>query len=310
MALTSCGGTLPASAVPRPFGEDLVAIVPTGAELVLDVDVQQLRAWDAMSRVLGLMPPAAQARLARLGAHWENDIDGLVLASWRGERGTDSVLIMRGDIDDEHMAVFIDGTPRRTSLSGKTMYETATESVLRLSPRVIVVASPVDVRRVADVVKGDLPDVRVASADKLLRAALDRAPTAKSGRSAVIGAAIGGPLLAERMRGAGLPEHPPQWATFALAVGDGLDAVLGLGLATASDAQGLRENLDKALQDLRNRPLIRILHLEDVFDFALKVKDKELRIAYRVSSTQLDAFLGRMDAGKRALEKLKSPTPR
>ena len=295
--------------MPRPFGEDLVAIVPTGAELVIDVDVQQLRSWDAMSRVLGLLPPAAQARLAKLGEHWENEIDALVLASWRGERGTDSVLILRGDLDDDHLAAFLDGTPKRSTMAGKTLFETPTESVLRLAPRVIVVASPVDVRRVADVVKGDLPDVRVASADKLLRAALERAPTAKSGRPAVIGAAIGGPLLAERMRGAGLPEHPPRWATFALAVGDGLDAVLGLGLATSDDATGLRDNLEKTLQDLRYRPVIRMLHLEDLFNLALKVKDKELRIAYRVSSTQLDAFLSRMDAGKRALEQMKSQQP-
>ncbi|MEO6952291.1 MAG: hypothetical protein ABI321_10795 [Polyangia bacterium] len=307
--LTSCGGTLPASAVPRPFGEDLIAIVPTGAELVIDVDVQQLRSWEAMSRVIALLPPAAQARLAKLGEHWENEIDGLVLASWRGERGTDSVLLIRGDLDDAHLPALLEGTAKRTTMSGKTLYETATESVLRLAPRVIVVASPVDVRRVADVVKGDLPDIRVASADKLLRAALARAPTAKSGRPAVIGAAVGGPLLTERMRGAGLPEHPPQWATFALAVGDGVDAVLGLGLATADDATGLRDNLEKALQDLRYRPVIRILHLEDLFNLALKVKDKELRIAYRVSSAQLEAFLTRMDAGKRALEHMKSQQP-
>lgn len=306
----SCGGALPASLVPRPFGEDLIAIVPTGAEVIVDVDLSQLRVWEPMDKILALLPPAAQARLQRLGDHWMNEIDGLVVASWRGDRGAETILVMRGDLDDAKLAALIepgaDGAPPpKGQLYGRLLYETDKESVLRLAPRVSVTGTPVDIRRVADCVRGDLPSVRDAPADKLMRQAIAAAPTAKVGRPAVIGGAVGGPLLQDRLKAAGVVERAPQWAALAVAAGDGIDAVLVLGMATASDATGLRDQLDHSLRDLKTRPVVRILKLEELFDVAMRVNDKVLRLAYRVSGAQLSTFLLRMDEGKRALETMR-----
>jgi len=282
--------------------------VPTGAELVLDLDVQQLRLWDATERLLALLPPAATARLALIGPHWLNEIDGLVVAAWRGPHGDESLALLRGDLDDEKLPALLDGEGERSELYGRALYTAGSQAILRLAPRVVALGSAVEVRRVADVVRGDLQGVREAKADKALREALARAPSAKTGRPALLGGAIGGPLLNERLDAIGGGGRKPAWAAIAIAVGDGVDVVLSLGLPTPADAVALRLELDRALRDLRARPLVRLLGLGDLFDIASRARERELRLAYRISGAQLDGFFLRMDKGRRALEAMK-PAP-
>lgn len=309
LTLCACGGVNPAVREARPLGEDLVALVPSGAELVVDVDVVQLRNWDATDRVLALLPPSAQARLEKLGKHWLNDIDAAAFAAWRGERGSETLLIIRGDVDDVHLAALLDAPATRRELGGRALVEAGGEAVLRLGPRLIVWSSPVEVRRVAEVVRGDLEGVRDARADGPLRDALAKAPSAKRGRPAVIGAGLGGPFLNARLEAAGVSGRTPAWLAFALAVGDGVDAVLVLGQHSVDDANGLRDELDRGLRDLKQRPLVRLFHLEGAFDLVFAVRDRELRIAYRLPGFRLEAFLQRMEQGRRALETMKPPAP-
>ena len=305
LAFAGCGTSQAAVRADRPLGEDLVALVPSGAELIIDVDVQQLRTWDATERILAMLPPAAKERLERLGPHWLNDIDAAVVAAWHGDRGSESLLLLRGDLDDEHLAALLDPKASRTELAGRALFEANGQSVLRLASRLCVVGSPVDVRQVAEVIRGDLMGVRDARADQPLRDALARAPSAKHGRPAIVGAALGGTLLNERLESVNLGGRTPRWAAFAVAVGDGLDAVLILGQRSVDDATGLRDELDHTLRDLKQRPIVRILKLGAAFDLAFAVKDKELHIAYRLAGNSLDAFLARMDQGKQALETMR-----
>ncbi len=309
-AALGCGGTSTAVREARPLGEDLVALVPSGAELVLEVDVAQLRNWDETERILTLLPPVAQARLAKLGKHWINDIDAAAFAAWRGERGSESLLLVRGDLDDKHLAALLESEPTQTELAGRTLLEAGGEAVLRLGPRLSVWSSAVEVRRVAEVIRGDLEGIRDARADAPLREALAKAPSAKHGRPAVLGAGLGGPFLNERLEGAGISGRTPAWFAFALAVGDGLDAVLVLGQRSIDDARGLRDELDRNLRDLKQRPLVRLFHLEGAFDLVFAVREKELRVAYRLPGSRLDAFLARMDEGRRALESMKPAKPK
>jgi hypothetical protein len=302
LGLWGCGGSLPASAVPRPIGEDLVALLPSGAELVVDVDLQQLRTWDEIDRVLALLPPAGRARLEQLGPHWMNDLDALALAAWRSENLTQSVLLLRGDLDDKRIPALLAGEAQRGEIDGRTSFQSGDEVALRLGRRLLVVASPVEVRRVAEIVRGEAEGVRDARADRPLRDALGKAPTARTGRAAVIGAAIAGPLMNERFEAAGLAGARPAKAAFAVAVGDGVDAVLVLSLPSVPEATALRQDLDHGLRDLRARPIIRMLGLQDAFDFVSAVRDRDLRIAYRIPGQRLARFLDRLDRAKQAVE--------
>ena len=47
-----------------PIDEDLLALLPSGADAVVDVDMEQLRSWPPARRFLELLPREARARLA------------------------------------------------------------------------------------------------------------------------------------------------------------------------------------------------------------------------------------------------------
>ncbi len=288
--------------MPRPIGEDLLALVPSGAELVLDVDVAQLRGWDETERILALLPPAGRARLARLGPHWLGEIDGLAAGAWRGPEGTTSVVVLRGDLDDEHLPALLDGAPVRHELDGHVLYEGDGGAVLRIGPRLVAVGPPVEVRRVAEVVRGDAQGMREAGADRALRAALQRAPGGRGGRPAILGAAIAGPLLQGRVEAAGLGGRVPEAAAFALAVGDGLDAVLVLAFHAPEEALALRREADRQLRDLRGRPFVRMIGLAGALDVVIAARDRETRFAYRLSAERLGGYLDRLDRARRAFE--------
>ncbi len=105
-----------------------------------------------------------------------------------------------------------------------TLHEGERSSVL-LTPRLFAMGSPAVVRRVVDLYRSESQSARTAPRDALLRAALDRVPTARTGRPAL----MGGLVLDEPVRQA--LEAPKwmadlQWASIALAVGDGLDLEL------------------------------------------------------------------------------------
>ncbi len=305
----ACGGSMPPSAVPRPVGEDLLALVPSGAELVVDLDLLQVRSWDETERLLQLLPPAAKARLDRLGPQWLGDLDALALASWRGTSGAATVLVLRGDLDDTKLPGLLEAEAVRSTLDGHTMYEASGEAVIRLAPRLVAVGSPVEVRRVLEVSRAESQGLRDARGDAALRDALQHAPSAKIGRPALLGAAIGGPLLNERLASAGFARSAPQWAAFAIALGDGVDAVVVLGLSTPAEATSLRTELDRSLRDLRTRPVVRLLHLEAAFDWVSVARDRQLRVAYRLPGEKLAAVLAQLDKGRRALDAMKAQPP-
>jgi hypothetical protein len=309
VALGACGGGLPASAVARPVGEDLVALLPAGCELVVDVDLLQLRNWDEMERVLGLLPPTGRARLDRLGPHWLNELDALALGMWRNDSRTQSVIVLRGDLDDTKMAALLDGDATPGQLEGRAMWKSANEVALRIGKRLIVVGDEVEARRVEEIVRGDAQGLRDTKSDRAIRDAIAKAPTARTGRPAVIGGLIGGPLLGDRYDAAGFKGRAPNAAAFAIAVGDGVDAVLILALGSPAEAASLRADFERSLRELRSRPIIRILGLQNAFDVASVVRGQDLRVAYRVAGDRLAGFLDRLDQAKKIYEANRAAPP-
>ena len=309
IALGACSPGLPPSAMPRPVGEDLLGLVPSGAELVVDVDVQQLRTWDEIERVLALLPPAGRERLEKLGPHWMGDIDEIVVGAWRSESRTQSVMVMRCELDDTKLPALLDGTVTRGEMGGHVMFQAGLEAAVRIGPRLVAVGSPVEIRRVTEVARGEEHGFREARGDRLLREALGKAPGARSGKPALIGAAVSGPLLTDRFEAAGLAGRGPGSVAFALAVGDGIDAVVILALGSPAEAVSLRGELDRALRDLKERPIIRILGLQGALELVSVVRDRDLRIAYRLAGGRLSGYVDRLDHAKKALEAARATPP-
>jgi hypothetical protein len=301
LGVAACGGGLPADSVPRPIGEDLVALLPSGAEMVIDVDLVQLRTWDEIERVLGLLPAAGRARLERLGPRWMNEIDALALGAFSVEKARASVVILRGDLDDQHLPALLDGEVKKRDLNGRTLYFSGGEAALRIGRRLIANGDEIEVLRVAEVLGGDLQNVRDGRADAPLRAALARAPTGKAGRPAVIGAVTGGPLLEDRLVAAGIAGGTPRSASFAVAVGDGIDAVMVLGMDTEIEAAKLRDDFDHAVRDLRASSFVRLLGIGSALEMVVVAREKDVRIAYRVSGDRLARALDRFDSARKAL---------
>src|SRR4051812_42139032 len=80
-----CGGSMHAgsSATDRPIGEDLLALVPSGADAIVDVDVTQLDSWPIARRLLALMPPEGRARVEQLGDDPLAQVNGLAVAIYK-----------------------------------------------------------------------------------------------------------------------------------------------------------------------------------------------------------------------------------
>src|SRR5438105_3640683 len=89
----------------RPIDEDQLALLPAGADAVVDLDLEQLRTWAPARRFFALLPRDAHEQLGKLGIDPWSDIDGIVLAlSGLGTDQPAATLLLRGDLDPEKLA--------------------------------------------------------------------------------------------------------------------------------------------------------------------------------------------------------------
>ena len=76
----------PTRATDRPVGEDMLALLPAGADAVVDIDVAQLDGWPTARRLLGLLPAEGRARLERLGDDPLAQVSGVGVAFYKVAR--------------------------------------------------------------------------------------------------------------------------------------------------------------------------------------------------------------------------------
>jgi hypothetical protein len=285
----------PSTKVPevRPIDEDQLALLPAGADIVIDVDMEQLRTWTPARRLFALLPADARAELGAMGIDPWLDLDGLVLAlSGVGGGEPATTLLMRGDLDAAKIAHALGGESsdyRRAQLT-----ENGARAVARLSPRMVAFGAPAQVRKVIDLVNGLGESVR--SADRALVTAFARAPSAKSGRPAVIAAAVPSDAMRERLRADSLPGGQFDWLSFVLAVGDGFDFEIIGKAKSLGEAASLATEAKASLEQLRARPVARFLgiapYLEDIVVVA---RQEEVRMVYRLPGQRLRQMLGRLE---------------
>jgi hypothetical protein len=298
LALFGCGGSHPAVASPRPLGEDLIALLPSGADVILDVDVEQLRTWDSGRRLFLLLPEDARARIARLGADPLSDVDQVVMAvAQAGTKESASTVVLRGDIDLSRARQAL-GLQPEGEYHGRALAESddSGEAAAQLGPRLYAFGSKVDVRRVIDLALGGTESVRASRIDQSLRAALEHAPTAKVGRPALMAAVVGTDALKARLRAESMPSEF-LWLAVSLAVGDGFDVGAIAGFPGPAEANDLVRLAKRELEGLSARPLVRALGLQPFIDpVQLVSKEGEVHLAYRLGEERVERLVSRFEA--------------
>jgi hypothetical protein len=302
LLLASCAsGPSTRGPVVRPIDEDQLALLPAGADAVLDVDMEQLRTWAPARRFYALLPAGARDSLEAMGVNPWLDLDGIVLAMYGlGTAQTATAMLLRGDLDAEKMARglgAIGGAYRDMKL-----WESSERAVAKLSPRMLALGSPVDVRRVVDLVRGQGESLR--SADRALVTAFARAPSAKSGRPAVVAAAVPSLAMRDRLNADQLPGAQYEWLSFVLAVGDGFDFLTIGKTRSPTEAQSLATAARASLDQLRGRTAVKLLGLGPYLsDIVLVDRGDEVRMVYRLAGRRVDHMLARLEQIQGAGEK-------
>jgi hypothetical protein len=303
LALLGCGGaqTTGANAPTRPIDEDPVALLPSGVDLLADVDVTQLRAWMPAKRLLALLPEDAQTRIHRLGFDPLADVDRvLVSVSGLGTREASSTMLLFGELDVDKLKTAL-GPPSeitRVEYRDTSIAEGPDASLARVSPRILVVGGRADVRRVLDLARGDGESVRTARSDRALAHAFNRCPTAKQGRPALMMGVVPPETLRAQLKKEQLPGHDIEWLAVSLAVGDGFDVGGVAGTGGPAEARSLVEVAHIRLADFTSRFVVRALGLKPFLDpIVVKARDDEadVHFAYRLPAPMVEKMLSRLE---------------
>jgi hypothetical protein len=202
LAAVGCAGSVRPGpqATDRPVGEDLLALLPSGADALVDVDIAQLDSWPTARRLIALMPAAGRAQLAALGDDPLAQLTGVVVAVFKaGTSQSESLVIARGELDWGKLKAGVTGGADG-DYHGSAIVDGTAEAIGRITPTVFVFGSRAMVRRACDVAHKDDEGFRTAATDRRLRDALARAPTAKLGRPAIMAAIVPTQPLYEKLR--------------------------------------------------------------------------------------------------------------
>ena len=280
--------------------EDLVALLPSGADAVIDADMAQLRDWPAARRIWTRLSPRVHARLGALGFDPFDDADFIAIAL-RGA-GTDSAeltVIARGRLDPARLRAALtdaEGPSEEVSYHGTRVVDGARSAVAMLTERTAAFGSRVEVRRAIDVALGNDEGLRRGDADRTVRAAFERSPEAKSGRPAVVAALVPPPALHARLAENHLPVELIDWLSVAIAVGDGIDigVVAAAHSLSAADQLGVRLRLQ--LDELKSQATVRLLGLGQFVDVVqIGKKKSEVHLAFRLEQVGFDRLAARLE---------------
>jgi hypothetical protein len=283
----------------RPAGEDPLALLPSGADLIADVDMEQLRRWGPTRRFLRLLPDDAQMRLERLGFDPLAQVEALyVTVAGLGTARPSSVVLVRGEIDLEKAKNAL-GPPSEVAegeYRGVYVVEGPDGALARVLPKMLVFASRADVRRVIDRARGEGESLLDAAGDRVLMRAFSRAPTAKQGRPAVVLSVIPPPDLRDRIKKEQLPGHEIQWLALSFAVGDGFDVGGVAGVTGPAEAEALVEAARAKLSEFSSRTAVRLLGLKPFLDpVRFKAREDEVHFAYRLPAPTVEQMLSGLE---------------
>jgi hypothetical protein len=278
----------------RPIGEDLVDLVPSGPDLLVDIDVAQLDSWPTARRLIDLLPEAGRARLQRLGDDPLTRVEAVVVGVYRaGTPESEAATVVRGRLDWDALRA---GAPESDYHGATIVDRDGQDSIARVSPRVLAFGSRAMVRRVLDVSTRQDDSVRAGAIDKPLRDAYERAPTAKLGRPALMLGLVATAPLRERLRAEKWGSAAElDWLALSFAIGDGFDVGIIGGTRGAAEANTLAETMRQRANELKTQVTVRLLGLTPYIDpFVVVAKQGEVHVAYRLAERRVDQLVTRL----------------
>ena len=281
----------------RPIGEDLLALLPAGADAIVDVDVAQLDSWPTARRLLALMPAAGRARLAQLGDDPLAQVNALAVAVYKvATPDAESVTVVRGTLDWDKLKATVAGGADG-DYHGAALVDGEREAAARITPTVFAFGTRAGVRRVCDVAGKNDDGFRTAGVDKRLRDALARAPTAKLGRPAIMAALVPTQPLRERLRAEKWDSAADlDWVGVSFAVGDGFDVGIVAGAHGPIEASTLQKTMKERAAEWKTQATVRLLGLSPYVEpFVVVAKDNEVHVAYRLGETRVNRLVTRLE---------------
>jgi hypothetical protein len=299
LLVAGCAGSTHSGpqATDRPIGEDMLALVPAGADAVVDIDVGQLDGWPTARRLLSLMPAEGRERLAQLGDDPLAQVSALAVGVYKvATPEAETITVARGTLDwDKLKATIAGGTD--ADYHGAAIVDGTSDAAARIGPTLFAFGTRAGVRRVCDVARKDDDGFRTAALDKRLRDALARAPTAKLGRPAIMAAMVPTQPLRERLRTEKWDSAADlDWLGVSFAVGDGFDVGIVGGAHGPIEASTLQKTMKDRAAQLKAQATVRLLGLVPFVEpFIVVAKENEVHVAYRLPERRVDQLVTRLE---------------
>ena len=275
----------------------MLALLPAGADAVIDLDTAQLDSWPTARRLLALLPADGRARLARLGDDPLAQVSAIGVAIYKvGTPDAESVTVARATIDWDKLKSTIAGG-EESDYHGAAVVDGSGEALARVTPTVFAYGSRALVRRVCDVAHKDDDGFRVAGVDGRLRQALGHAPTAKLGRPAIMAAVVPTQPMRERLRKEKWDAAADlDWLALSFAVGDGFDVGVVAGAHGPIEASTLQKLMKQRAAELKGQVTVRLLGLSPYIEpFVVIAKESEVHVAYRLTEMRVDQLMTRLE---------------
>jgi hypothetical protein len=286
-----------------PEDDDLLAAVPAEAELVLIVDLAQLRR-SPWTRELLAEGTAARAPARARGFDEAGDVDRLVLARLPGAGGDDASLsVAQGRFDRQRVfAAFREGRQGAASdtFRGCPVLASGPEAIAFLTPRTLLSGALPAVRGAIDAALGRARDVR---GERWLRETRRRGPSPPAVELALrvtdpmrerIHQSLGEAEALERVGGR-------------LDLGRRLDLTLGGSASSAPRARDLAVRLQDAVGTLRARPSVAALGMGEVLDgVRIGVDGAQIGAELHLTEGQRDEIAARLSSAARLIARARA----
>jgi hypothetical protein len=267
-----------AASVPRPVldEDDLWAMIPAEADLVLWVDMAKLRAspWtrESFTKVAG------DANAAEAGFDQIRDVDRLVFAKVPSLRDSASVLVAQGKIDRDRMAKAFaqaGGASEKSVYRGAEVFLRGEEALAFVGKRTVVSGLTVAVRAAIDCNFGVARALETESWFQRMQTDLLRGKDAASLVTALyvrLQPATREALMREMGEGATLEDFAAR-----IDLGDELDvSTIGV-VRTEAEARDLAGRLTERIRDASVRPIVAAFGFASVLD-SVHFRAKENRV--------------------------------
>lgn len=288
-----------------PDDSDLAAVIPRGADTLLEIDMAVLRISPWSRPAIEAAPPdERRAKAAARGFDEIADVDRLAFAQLAGRADEAALVVAQGRFRrDEVVAAFqrgASGAPAE-SWRGCHVFVDGDRAIAFLTPRTLLSGPPAAVRAAIDTAWGVLDDVRAdGELGEVRRSTGDRgrAPTARL--SMIVTDEVrrrAAAALSDDARLGGLRRVGAR-----LDLGADLEIGLCAMLDTPAAAGDLAAVVSTALRQARSRPLMVVLGLGPILEGA-RVAAQGARVfgSLRIAEARRDDLAARLAAVRRQL---------